>query len=304
MDRYVADPHWRGFIIWYFFLGGIAAGSYALAALVGLFGDESDRRAVRAADYLAFPLVNVCGLLLILDLGRPERFWHMLIQSETYRPMFKWWSPMSVGSWGLAVFGAFGFLSFLGVLVEDGWIGRSWRDLSARVLRWRRSWTGKLFAAGGAGSGFFVASYTGVLLSASNQPVWGDTSWIGALFLASAASTGQAAMVLALRWHCSDVDRHVLERLEWVDGWAMAMEAVLLVVFVLSLGGLVRPAFAHWPGLLIPAFVVPFGLILPTLLKSVWGPRGSVPAALLILVSGFVLRAAVVGIPVPLLANP
>ena len=72
MDRYVADPHWGGYIIWYFYLGGIAAGAYALAALASLFGDESDRRASRAAHYLAFPLVSLCGPLLIIDLGRPE----------------------------------------------------------------------------------------------------------------------------------------------------------------------------------------------------------------------------------------
>src|SRR5947209_79323 len=101
MNPYVADPHWHDLIIWYFFLGGIAAGSYALAALVELFGDEDDRRGVRAAYYLAFPLVCVCGMLLVIDLGRPERFWHMLLKSETLGPIFKWWSPMSVGSWGL-----------------------------------------------------------------------------------------------------------------------------------------------------------------------------------------------------------
>ena len=164
MDRYVADPHWGDWIICYFFLGGIAAGAYALAALVDLFGDESDRRATRAADYLAFPLVCVCGLLLIVDLGRPERFWHMLIQSETFRPMFKWWSPMSAGSWGLSAFGAFSLVSFLGVLVEDGWLGR--RPLG-RVAR--RGGTGAAIGKAvrrwvALASAFFLGSYTGVLL--------------------------------------------------------------------------------------------------------------------------------------------
>ena len=53
MDRYVADPHWGGYITWYFYLGGIAAGSYALAALANLFGGEEDRRATRVALALA-----------------------------------------------------------------------------------------------------------------------------------------------------------------------------------------------------------------------------------------------------------
>ena len=97
LNTSVADPGWHGLIVWYFFLGGIAAGAYVMAALADLFGDADDRPGVRVAYYLAFPLVGVCGLLLTIDLGRPERFWHMLIQSNTGRPMFKWWSPMSVG---------------------------------------------------------------------------------------------------------------------------------------------------------------------------------------------------------------
>ena len=95
MDPYVASPHWHGLITAYFFLGGIAAGSYATFAMAGLFGVESDQRAVRFAAYIAFPIVCLCGLILVVDLNRPERFWHMMIQSETFRPMFKWWSPMS-----------------------------------------------------------------------------------------------------------------------------------------------------------------------------------------------------------------
>jgi formate-dependent nitrite reductase membrane component NrfD len=302
MDRYVANPHWGEYIIAYFFLGGIAAGSYAMASLAALFGDETDRRATRVADYLAFPLVCVCGLLLVVDLGRPERFWHMMIASETFRPMFKWWSPMSIGSWGLSAFGGFSFVSFLGVLVEDRWIGG--QALSERVARWRRSLFGKLFAIGGAGAAFFLGSYTGELLSATNQPMWSNTTWLGALFLASAASTGMAAMILGIHWRFRDVDHEALERLEWADGWAMAMEAAVLVAFAASLGGLARAAFTEWPGLLIPALVVPVGLVLPAILRRVGGPRGSVFGALLILAGGLVLRSAVVGIPIPFLVHP
>ena len=66
LNTSVADPQWHGLIIWYFFLGGIAAGAYVMAALADLFGDVDDRPGVRVAYYMAFPLVNVCGLLLTL----------------------------------------------------------------------------------------------------------------------------------------------------------------------------------------------------------------------------------------------
>jgi formate-dependent nitrite reductase membrane component NrfD len=298
-DPFVADPGWGQFIIWYFYLGGIAAGAYAVATMVGLFGDERDRRGVRVADYIAFPLVNICGLLLVVDLGRPERFWHMLIQSETYRPMFKWWSPMSAGSWGLSAFGAFSFVSFVSVLAEDRRLGLGrWHDLAMWL---RRGAIGKVFQVGGALSGFFVGAYTGTLLTATNQPIWAQSTWLSPLFLASAASTGVAAMILLVRWKPRETSAEVIEKLERVDSFAMLLELAMLAAFAASLGGFAASAFLRWPGVLVPGFVLPFGLILPLVARRTLGRRGRWALPVLVLVAGYALRFAVVGMPGPLL---
>src|SRR5262249_34685625 len=134
MNVFVADPQWGWWIILYFYLGGIAAGAYFLATLIDLAGRAEDRPLSRLGYLLAFPLVALCGIFLIVDLERPERFWHMLLQSERVEdalgagwpaggwadmlqsPMLKPESPMSVGAWALAVFGGFSFLSFLASL--------------------------------------------------------------------------------------------------------------------------------------------------------------------------------------------
>src|SRR5256885_13348738 len=84
---FTATPHWRWLIVAYFFLGGLAGGSYFLATVMDFFGKREDRPLVRLAYLIAFPAVCVCGLLLTADLGRPERFWHMLVQAQTFRPM-------------------------------------------------------------------------------------------------------------------------------------------------------------------------------------------------------------------------
>ena len=82
-DTYAtASPEWHWLVILYFFFGGIAGGSYALAALITMFGAPADRSLARIGYSIAFPAVLLCGPLLILDLTRPERFWHMVIQSE------------------------------------------------------------------------------------------------------------------------------------------------------------------------------------------------------------------------------
>ena len=302
MNRYAAAPEWHAYIIAYFFLGGIAAGAYAMASLAALFGTEEDRRSTRAAYYLAFPLVCLCGVLLVIDLGRPERFLHMLIKSNTGWPMFKWWSPMSVGSWGLSAFGGFAFASFLGVLAEDGRLGLGrWSGLACRL---GRGWFAKAFQVGGSLAGFFLGGYTGALLSASNQPVWADSTWIAPLFLASAASTGIAATLLLAPWLGEPPSVGSVHRLERLDRFAIGLELATLAIFAISLGGDWATAFLRWPGVLVPAFVLPVGLIGPFVMSRIGGRRLVVAAQLLVLVGGLALRAAVVLMPGPmLLAN-
>ncbi|GAC1474708.1 MAG: polysulfide reductase NrfD [Isosphaeraceae bacterium] len=295
MNPFVTTPHWGGWIIAYFFLGGIAAGAYAVRSLADLFGTESDRHTVRVASYLAFPLVSICGLILIVDLNRPERFWHMLIQSETFRPMLKGWSPMSAGSWGLSVFGALSFASFGVALAED-------RGFRSRFFQGMHTGSGLRIARGlydlvGTASAFFLGSYTGALLSASNQPVWAQTTWLAPLFLASSASTGIAAILLLIHWRRIDVPPEGVERLEWLDTLAVVLEIVLLAAFTFSLSPAIGRSLGRWPGVLIPSFVVPVGLIFPLGCRFLSRPWGSVLSPLAVLAGGLVLRIAVVGMP-------
>jgi formate-dependent nitrite reductase membrane component NrfD len=191
-------PDWKLWIILYFFLGGIAAGAYFSASLIELFAraEQGARDVARAAYLIAFPLAAVCGLLLTADLGRPDRFWHMLIDTSTGHPSIRWLSPMSVGAWGLLIFGAFSFVSFVATLAEIGWI--RWGVARALAAILDRRVIRVPFTLAGSVAGFFLAGYTGVLLSVSNQPIWSDTHLLGGLFLASAASTGIAALVLSL----------------------------------------------------------------------------------------------------------
>jgi hypothetical protein len=142
-----------------------------------------------------------------------------------------------------------------------------------------------------------------VLLGASNQPVWSNTTWIGALFLASAASTGIATMVLMNRALRLNVAEAVTERLESLDSWAIVLELVLLLAMTVSLGRLALNAFGTLPGALIPLLVVPFGLVVPLALQRWTGACAAVPASVLVLLGGFVLRVAVVGMPPPLLVS-
>jgi protein NrfD len=290
-ERIVASPHWEWWLVFYFFLGGIAAGSYFMAALIELVGTERDRELAKVSYYIAFPLIIICTVLLILDLGRPERFWHMMLQSQTLRPMFKYWSPMSVGSWALAIFGGITFLSFIGVLAEDGRFGLGrFRNLAARL---HRGLIGTGFQLIGAGVGFFIAAYTGALLTATNQPFWSDSPFVAALFLASAASTGIATMILLSRRRAS---HESVDRLEEADTWAIGLELLIIAIFLFSLGALAWPLIASPYGLLFLIVTVGLGLVVPLVLRFIPNLRSNRVAAIasvLILIGGFTLRYSV-----------
>ena len=68
-------PAWKDDVAYYFFLGGLAAGSSLLAAGADLTGRPSLRRAGRVG---ALGSLALGTSFLIRDLGRPERFVNML----------------------------------------------------------------------------------------------------------------------------------------------------------------------------------------------------------------------------------
>jgi formate-dependent nitrite reductase membrane component NrfD len=196
-------------------------------------------------------------------------------------PILKYWSPMSVGSWALMLFGLCSTLSLLGSLWPNG-----------RLERWfRRSWFGVLVTTFGCIVGFFAAAYTGVLLTATNQPIWSDSVLIGPLFLTSAASTGIATILLIAHWR--NVATGPLQRLGTVDSCALVLELGFFAIFLGSLGTLLVPVISVANGVVLVFGTLLVGIVAPLLLHwraATSGGHGLILAAVLALVGGFLLR--------------
>jgi protein NrfD len=289
---FTSSPHWTWWIILYFFVGGIAGSAFFLDSVLHLFGRQADRPLVRLGYYLAFAGAVLSGLLLTIDLPRPERFWHMLIQSNTGRPMFKAWVPMSVGVWGLLLFGLFALLAALGALGEDRPEVGLLRSAPARALR--RPGPAAVIAVLGSCFGLFLAGYTGVLLAVTNRPIWADSTLLGLLFLVSGASTGAAALVLLAVWRRAGHMESVAW-LSWFDRRMLLLELIVLIVFLISLGSLTQVFFGWWGAALLVG-VIGIGILAPLLLERghrAYAPRALVRSASLVLLGGFLLRAVV-----------
>jgi formate-dependent nitrite reductase membrane component NrfD len=163
----IKEPVWTWEIPTYFFTGGLAGASSVLSAAARLTGNET---LARRSLYIGAAADIVSPALLISDLGRPERFHHMM-------RVVKVTSPMNIGSWVLLVSG-----------------GASSTAAALKVLG--RLKPVKVAAeAVAALAGPLLATYTGVLVADTAVPVWHEgrreLPWI---FAASAtASAGAAA---------------------------------------------------------------------------------------------------------------
>ncbi|TWJ21791.1 NrfD/PsrC family molybdoenzyme membrane anchor subunit [Micromonospora endolithica] len=176
-------PVWKWDIAAYLFTGGLAAGSSLLAAGGQLTGRPALRRAGRAT---ALAAVSASAAFLIRDLGRPERFHHML---RVAKPT----SPMSVGTWILSAYGpAAGVAAVAEAAVwlpERGPFG-----LVRRVL----PPVGRAAGLAAAATAPALATYTGVLLASTAVPSWHEAyPELPVIFAGSALAGGAGVGLIA-----------------------------------------------------------------------------------------------------------
>jgi protein NrfD len=289
LDR-LNPVHWDWLVYLEMFVAGVAAGAFLVAVLLEWLGRGRSSTA-RVAHLVPFPLMALASLLLIVDLDRPERFWHMVVMSEWFRPMLKSWSPISYGSWIVMLFTGVAFVSFVDALVGRGLFA---------VGSWRRGWTlhggplGLAWSVAGATLAVGVAGYSGVLLSVTNIQGWGQTTLIPALYVATAMVTGVAAVVLvqALRGY---VDADVLA-LARTNAWLLGLWLVVVVLFLVALPPEAARFFLFGLPLAAIVLALVIGGVVPLVLQAA-RPRLLTVSSALVLLGGLLLRYAIVSGP-------
>ena len=164
------EPTWTWEGPLYLFAGGIAGGAAALAAGARLVGNDE---LARRATLVNLAAISASPALLVSDLGRPDRFLHML---RVVKPT----SPMNVGTWVVSASG-----------VASGVAGAC--ELLGILPRVRAA------AAGSAALlAPFLSTYTAVLLANTAVPVWHESRReLPFVFAGSAAASAGAAVALA-----------------------------------------------------------------------------------------------------------
>jgi hypothetical protein len=266
-------PDWHGLIAWDMLCNNLTTGLFLVEALGELAAPEVFTPLAKAAYPLALVLLLVDLALLVLDLGDPLRFHHML---RVFKPS----SPMSLGTWCLTVYSLPLTVAAALSLLPAGWPALEWVRKAAVVL-------GLLPALGSA-------VYKGVLLS-TNAQRWRDARWLGGYLTNSAFLLG-CAELLALS---------VLMGQERATAVLRPALLLLLVLNVVPLGLVVadlRPTLSRIDtrsqlGRLAALGVgggtlLPLGLLLPG-----GHPLAVLAAVLLLLLGSLALRFALVRLP-------
>jgi formate-dependent nitrite reductase membrane component NrfD len=182
----IKHAHWTWQIPVYFWIGGIGAGVQLFSTIAQILGHK-DEALTRASRYTVLGTMILSPILLIWDLGRPERFYNML-------RILKLRSPMSTQSWSVFAFGNLGGLIAARQAAEDGLLGDD--NLLVRLVKLIPARFLSLLALP---IGLNVGSNTGNLISATSVPLWAR-NWLfmGPTFLASGLSTALSWLALIL----------------------------------------------------------------------------------------------------------
>lgn len=263
-------PHWDGWnVVMYLFLGGVMGGLGVIGAIANA-NRESDRKLKRTLAVTSLILSVACPSVLITHLGRPERFLNML-------RIMKFKSPMSLGVWGLVFYsGAAGM----------------------NALRIFPGFFGRLQALFGA----FLMGYTGVLISATANPLWSSGKrHIPAAFVCSSMGSACALSSLLSTLEGNSDVVHKLERLEML---ASAGELAVLMHFEQSSGDYGKALFESAHGERLRKYTVRIGILAPLALNLLGaivplpkpvGAARTVISSVLTLLGGYMLRDTVVG---------
>jgi formate-dependent nitrite reductase membrane component NrfD len=222
-------------------------------------------------------------ILLIWDLGRPERFYNML-------RVLKLRSPMSTQSWSVSAFGNLSGLIAARQAAEDGLLGDD--NPLVRLVKLIPARTLSILALP---VGLNVGSNTGNLISATSVPLWAR-NWLfmGPTFLASGLSTALSWLSLVLHLTNSG-EKKTLRTLHRAEKAIIVIEAGLMATSLARMSRWSKPLFSREVAPLFVGGTLLGGLVAPmALLFGKETRKKSLLASILVLAGGLAFRFAII----------
>ena len=192
-----------------------------------------DAALTRTSRYTVLATMLISPVLLIWDLGRPERFYNML-------RILKLRSPMSTQSWSVFAFGNLSGMISARQAAEDGLLGD---DNS--LVRLVKLIPARALSILAVPVGLNVGSNTGNLISATSVPLWAR-NWLfmGPTFLASGLSTALSWLSLVLHLTRSGEEK-TLRTLHRAEKATIVIEAGLIAASLIRMSKWSKPLFSR-----------------------------------------------------------
>jgi Ni/Fe-hydrogenase subunit HybB-like protein len=195
----------------------MSAGAFLLCAAVYLLGLHKLQPLARTATFIGLIGYSMAVLTLMLDIGRPERFWHALV----------YWNPHSV-LWEVTMCVTLYFsvllLETAPIFGRTPWLRRRWPKLSQSMQSVHK--IAPYLAVAGLGLSMLHQSSLGATYGVLKaRPIWYRPD-LSVLFIVSAMAAGPALTVLvtmlAARLSKSiRVDDRLLEKVAGFIGWVL-----------------------------------------------------------------------------------
>ncbi len=250
----------------------VSAGAFSLCAAVYLLGLKRFQPVARTATFIGLIGYTIALLTLLLDIGRPDRFWHAVVYWNEHSLL--WEVTMCITLY-LAVL----VLECMPIFAQFEWLKMRWPKLAEKMSHVHNY--APYLAVAGLGLSMLHQSSLGAVYGVLKaRPYWYRPD-ISVLFIISAIAGGMALTVFASMLSArltkrANVDDSLLERIAHFIGWSLALYLYFRFWDALSMTYTYQPgrtqglnlltsgplSFNFWVGEILLGIVVPVILLL------------------------------------------
>ncbi len=250
----------------------LSAGAFTLCAAVYLVGLKEYQPVARTATFIGITGYSMAMLCLLMDIGRPDRFWHAFVYWNVHSVL--WEVTMCVGLYFTVL-----ILETLPIVGEADWFKSRWPTLAGKLSHVHHY--APFLAIAGLGFSLLHQSSLGATYGVLKaRPLWYSPS-LSVLFMISAIVGGIsltifASMLAARVSKKANVDDRLLEKLALFIGWALVVYLYFRFWYAFSMTYTYEPgrteglalltkgplAFNFWVGEILLGAVVPIIILL------------------------------------------
>jgi len=195
----------------------LSAGAFSLCAVVYLLGLKQYQNVARTATFVGLIGYTMAMLTLLMDIGRPDRFWHAMVYWNKHSLL--WEVTMCVCLY-LTVL----LLETMPIFAQFEWLKNRWPKLSEKMSHVHH-YAPYLAVVGLCLSMLHQSSLGAIYGVLKARPFWYRPD-VSVLFIISAVAGGMsltvfASMLSARLTKRANVDDKILERVSFIIGWIL-----------------------------------------------------------------------------------